>query len=186
MWVNESRMSHELTWPTLCEFVTHSYDKSESRSESWSCEFVTHSDIWMTRIWYQTYECIHSYGVRDSFRHMNDSDMIPHIWMYTFIRSSWLIQTYEWLGHMNDSDMIPDIWMYTFIWSSWLIQTFEWLGYDTRHRYGVATISRLLKVIGLFCKRGLANRRYSEKKTYHFRMTMPWLGHVCDATDVYS
>jgi len=33
---------------------------------------------------------------------------------------------------------------------------------------GVATISRLLKIIGLFCKRALQNRRYCAKETYHF------------------
>jgi len=31
--------------------------------------------------------------------------------------------------------------------------------------YGVATISRLLKSIGLFCKRALSKRRYSAKET---------------------
>ena len=31
--------------------------------------------------------------------------------------------------------------------------------------YGVATISKLLKIIGLFCKRALYKRRYSENET---------------------
>ena len=35
--------------------------------------------------------------------------------------------------------------------------------------YGVATISRLLKIIGLFCKRALQKRRYSAKETYNFK-----------------
>jgi len=35
--------------------------------------------------------------------------------------------------------------------------------------YGVATISRLLKMIGLFCKRALQKRRYSAKGTYNFK-----------------
>jgi len=35
--------------------------------------------------------------------------------------------------------------------------------------YGVATISRLLKFIGLFCKRALWKRRYSAKETYNFK-----------------
>ena len=35
--------------------------------------------------------------------------------------------------------------------------------------YGVATMSRLLKIIGLFCKRALENTRYSAKETYHFK-----------------
>ena len=32
--------------------------------------------------------------------------------------------------------------------------------------YGVATISRPLKIKGLFCKRALLKRRYSAKETY--------------------
>jgi len=35
--------------------------------------------------------------------------------------------------------------------------------------YEVATISRLLKVAGLFCKRALYKRRYSAKETYNFK-----------------
>jgi len=36
------------------------------------------------------------------------------------------------------------------------------------HDYGVATISRLLKIIGLFCTRALYKRLYSAKETYNF------------------
>jgi len=35
-------------------------------------------------------------------------------------------------------------------------------------RYGVASISRLLKMTGLFCKRTLYKRLYSAKETYNF------------------
>ena len=35
--------------------------------------------------------------------------------------------------------------------------------------YGVATISRPLRIIGLFCKRVLLKRRYSAKETYDFK-----------------
>ena len=35
--------------------------------------------------------------------------------------------------------------------------------------HGVATISRLLKIIGLFCKRDLLKRRYSTKEPYNFK-----------------
>ena len=35
--------------------------------------------------------------------------------------------------------------------------------------YGVATVSRLLKIIGLSCKRALLNRRYAVKETYNFK-----------------
>jgi len=34
--------------------------------------------------------------------------------------------------------------------------------------YWVASTSRLLKIIGLFCKRALQKRRYSAKETYNF------------------
>jgi len=36
-------------------------------------------------------------------------------------------------------------------------------------RYGVPTISRFLKIIGLFCKKALQKRLYSEKETYNFK-----------------
>jgi len=39
----------------------------------------------------------------------------------------------------------------------------------THTPYGVATISRLLKIIGHFCKRALQKRRYSAKETYNFK-----------------
>jgi len=35
--------------------------------------------------------------------------------------------------------------------------------------YGVATISRLLQIIGVFCKRALWKRLYSAKETYNFK-----------------
>jgi len=35
--------------------------------------------------------------------------------------------------------------------------------------YGVASTSRLLQIVGLFCKRALKNRRYSTKETYNFK-----------------
>ena len=35
--------------------------------------------------------------------------------------------------------------------------------------YGVATISRLFQIIGLFCKRALYKRRYFAKETYNFK-----------------
>jgi len=37
------------------------------------------------------------------------------------------------------------------------------------HCCGVATISGLLKIIGLFCKRALQKRLYSAKETYNFK-----------------
>jgi len=51
--------------------------------------------------------------------------------------------------------------------------------------YGVATISRLLKIIGLFCKRAPQKRLYSAKETYDFKEPtnychpIPFLMHSC-------
>jgi len=38
-----------------------------------------------------------------------------------------------------------------------------------RCKYGLATISRLLKIAGLFCKRALYKRRYFAKETYNLK-----------------
>ena len=40
--------------------------------------------------------------------------------------------------------------------------------HSSGHSYGVATLSRIDKMIGLFCKRALYKRRYSAKETCHF------------------
>ena len=37
------------------------------------------------------------------------------------------------------------------------------------HTYRVATISRLLKIVGLFCKRALFKRLSSAKETYNLK-----------------
>jgi len=43
------------------------------------------------------------------------------------------------------------------------------LVWDWRNGYGVATISLLLKIIGLQCKRAQKKRLYSAKETYNFK-----------------
>jgi len=40
---------------------------------------------------------------------------------------------------------------------------------DTVFAYGVATISRLLKIVGLFCKRALQKRPIISRETYNFK-----------------
>jgi len=49
--------------------------------------------------------------------------------------------------------------------------TFVWHLFGAAHcmSYGVATISRLLKCIDLFCKTALYKRRYSAEETYNFK-----------------
>ena len=48
-----------------------------------------------------------------------------------------------------------------------------------RQSYVVATINRLLKIIGLFCKRALLKRRYSAKETYNFKEPTNRSHHIC-------
>jgi len=55
-----------------------------------------------------------------------------------------MVMSHMWLRHTNTSFM-SKVW------------------------YGVATISRLLKITGLFCKRALWKRRFSAKETYDFK-----------------
>ena len=40
--------------------------------------------------------------------------------------------------------------------------------WTTPLRYEVASVSRLLKIVGIFCKRALEKRRHSAKETYQF------------------
>ena len=47
---------------------------------------------------------------------------------------------------------------------------------ETWSSYGVATISRLLKIIGLFCERALINRLYSAKETHNVSETWSCYG----------
>jgi len=52
---------------------------------------------------------------------------------------------------------------------------------------GVASVSRINKIIGLFCKRALQKRRYSAKETYDFidptdRSHPICVLHICDMT----
>jgi len=51
--------------------------------------------------------------------------------------------------------------------SIWWIS--EMYCYQWNLSYGVATTSRLFKIIGLFCKRALQKRRHSAKETYNLK-----------------
>jgi len=52
--------------------------------------------------------------------------------------------------------------------------------------HGVATISRLLKMIGLFCKRALLKRRYSAKETYNFKEPTNRSHPIADLADFWG
>ena len=54
-------------------------------------------------------------------------------------------------------------WVMSHVWMS--LVTHQYVSYYT---YGVATVSRINTILGLFCKRDLPKRRYSAKDTYDF------------------
>jgi len=65
----------------------------------------------------------------------------------------------------------------------WKIHRKEtWHLLEPTNRYGVATISRLHEIIGLFCQKALQKRLYSAKETYNFKeptnRSHPILPHV--------
>jgi len=51
--------------------------------------------------------------------------------------------------------------------------------------YGEATTIRLLKLIGLFCKRALQKRLYSAKEDYTFKEPTNHSHHICRALQAY-
>jgi len=89
-----------------------------------------------------------------SCRHTN-----THIYTYTHTRTQTHTHT-----HTYTYTYIPVIFIYLSIHSLSLSSCLTFF-----HVYGVATISRLPKIIGLFCKRALQKRRYSAKETYNFK-----------------
>ena len=60
-----------------------------------------------------------------------------------------------------------------YTWSHLLLYFPAWASIEAEARsqssYGMASSSRLLKIISLFCKRDLRKRPYSAKETYHFK-----------------
>ena len=77
---------------------------------------------------------------------------IPRNLIFSILISEWVIWN---LVNSLAKSPPPDPWLKT---------THMW-----SQKYGVATISRLLKIIGRFCKTDLQKRRYSGKETYNFK-----------------
>jgi len=102
---------------------------------------------WLIHVSFMT----HSWLIHDSF--------MTHSWLIhdSFMTLSWLIHesfmTHSWLIH--DSFMTHSCVIHV----SFICHSCVW--------YGVALVSRIDKMIGLFCKRALQKRRYSAKVTYN-------------------
>jgi len=106
-------------------------------------------------IYMYTYICIYIsmyiYLYMSMYIHMNQikirvpQRVMSHIWMRHLTHMQESCHTCEWVtSHMSRSNV-------TYM----------------NEAYGMATVSRIDKIIGLFCKRALQKRRYSEKETYN-------------------
>jgi len=94
----------------------------------------------------------------------------------------WLVWLYKSHVYFESDLTLPVTYMTLKVHEShiWLLRCTSsshiWLKDSTSHSlrhvcgmYGVATCSRLLKILGLFCKRALWKRRYSAKVAYNFK-----------------
>ena len=68
------------------------------------------------------------------------------------------------LLRLSCASLYFDALFFPFFFSTWL-----WLSCASLYYYGVATISRLFKIVGLFFKRALQKWLYSAKETYNFK-----------------
>jgi len=97
-------------------------------------------------------------------------------------------ETHEYVKEIHTSKIVQErflfviairsiiaVWVsFTYVWVSF---TYLWVSFtylcvffcNSNTQDGVATISRLLKIIGLFCIRALLKRLYSAKKTHNFK-----------------
>jgi len=128
------------------------------------------------------------------------------VWRGVFMCVTWLIRTCDmthWQGAA--SDITSDTWM-SHVPREWVMTRWHhtrdralhptWLekhetcvmSHKNESRlffngYGVAAISRLLKITGLFCKRALQKRQYSAKETNHLKepdRSHPILRHLTE------
>jgi len=90
------------------------------------------------------------------------------------------VMSHIWMSHVTHKNESCHIWMshvtYGWVMSHMKESCHIWVSHATYEevmthikKCRVATISRLLRIIGLFCKRALSKRRYSAKETYNFK-----------------
>ena len=97
------------------------------------------------------YICVHTY---------------TYIHIFIFVHTYTNIHIYICVHTHTYIHIYIRIYIYTYIHIYICVHTYKNIHTTSRIWNGVATISRLLKMIGLFCKRALLKRRYSAKETY--------------------
>ena len=89
-----------------------------------------------------------------------------HIYMYIYMYKHMYIYTYECIYMYIRMYICP--WEIT-LKSEYIFGDRKHPVDDKEEGYGEAKLRRLLKIIGLFCKRVLSSRRYSAKETYNLK-----------------
>jgi len=141
--------------------------------------------VWGVSIWYPIDGCI--IYTRERICLANNICLIPYWWMYQTDGCVWhhvwgvsiwypidgcIIYTRERICLTNNICLIPYWWIDQTDGCVWRVECLsDTSSYVMSHThpsvwYGVATISRMLKNIGLFCKRDLQKRPIFYKKTY--------------------
>jgi len=139
--VNESQ--HTSEWVTALKWTSHSTQVNQSQRTWMSHSIRTVVDVPITQMSHAT--------------HLNT-------WWHT---SEW-VTAHIWTSRGTRTVVIS---LSLLIHLEW-VTTHIWISHSTRAiviSYGVASTSRLLKMISLFCKRALQKRRYSAKETYNFK-----------------
>jgi len=134
-----------------------------------------------------TYECVFLTHVNAIHGHMWWTHAMDtcdgHMWMCVMDTT---VRGHMWMRFMDTCEITCEC----VVWHTCVVNACPTCVTHMQARdYGLASTSRLLKIIGLFCKRDLWKRRYSAKETYYFKeptnrshpivvMLRIWMGHV--------